>query len=45
MLETAWRLSEDKWEQISKALSGRELKILFQLKPGRIVRIITGWPL
>jgi hypothetical protein len=30
---------------IGKTLGGRRLKIVFQLKPDNIVRIITGWPL
>ncbi len=30
---------------IGRNLAGRRLKIIFQLKPGRLVRIITGWPI
>ena len=33
----------DRWQWIARTLGGRRLKIIFQLKPGRIVRIITGW--
>jgi uncharacterized DUF497 family protein len=36
---------QDRYQLVGTALSGRELKIIFQLKPGRVVRIITGWPL
>lgn len=35
----------DRFLMIGSTLDGRRLKIVFQLKPGRIVRIITGWPL
>jgi uncharacterized DUF497 family protein len=35
----------DRYQLVGTTLSGRLLKIIFQLKPGRIVRIITGWPL
>jgi hypothetical protein len=30
---------------IGSTLGGRKLKVIFQVKPGSIVRIITGWPL
>jgi hypothetical protein len=30
---------------IGTSIGGRRLKIIFQLKPHGIVRIITGWPL
>jgi hypothetical protein len=30
---------------IGRTLGGRKLKVIFQVKPGSIVRIITGWPL
>lgn len=33
----------DRYQLIGRTLGGRELKIIFQLKPGHIVRIITGW--
>jgi len=34
----------DRFQLIGKTLSGRKLKIIFQLKPHDVVRIITGWP-
>lgn len=36
---------QDRYQLIGRTLSGRRLKLIFQLKPGGIVRIITGWPL
>jgi uncharacterized DUF497 family protein len=33
----------DRYQLLGRTLSGRKLKIIFQLKPQRIVRIITGW--
>ncbi|HEX8141272.1 MAG TPA: hypothetical protein VF553_01665 [Pyrinomonadaceae bacterium] len=36
---------KDRYQLTGKALGGRLLKIIFQLKPGGIVRIITGWPI
>ena len=36
---------KDRYQLIGTTLGGRELKIIFQLKPGNVVRIITGWPL
>jgi uncharacterized DUF497 family protein len=36
---------KDRYQLIGKSLGGRGLKIIFQLKAGNIVRIITGWPL
>lgn len=33
----------DRFQLIGSTLGGRRLKIIFQLKPHRIVRIITGW--
>jgi len=33
----------DRYQLIGSTLGGRRLKIIFQLKPGRVVRIITGW--
>jgi hypothetical protein len=30
---------------IGGTFGGRRLKIIFQLKPNKVVRIITGWPL
>ena len=34
---------KDRYQLLSKTFGGRKLKIIFQLKPNRIVRIITGW--
>jgi uncharacterized DUF497 family protein len=34
----------DRFQLIGKTLSGRRLKIIFQVKPHDVVRIITGWP-
>ena len=36
---------KDRFQLIGSTVGGRELKIIFQLKPGNVVRIITGWPL
>jgi uncharacterized DUF497 family protein len=35
----------DRYQLIGRTFGGRKLKVIFQLKPGSIVRIITGWPL
>jgi uncharacterized DUF497 family protein len=35
----------DRHQLIGRTLGGRRLKIIFQLKPKNVVRIITGWPL
>ena len=35
----------DRYQLIGTTLGGRALKIIFQLKPDNVVRIITGWPL
>ena len=35
----------DRFQLIGKTLGGRKLKLIFQVKPSSIVRIITGWPL
>lgn len=35
----------DRYQLYGRTVAGRPLKIIFQLKPGGIVRIITGWPL
>jgi hypothetical protein len=35
----------DRYQLIGRSLSGRRLKIIFQLKPKKVVRIITGWPI
>jgi len=34
---------DDRFQLIGETFGGRKLKIIFQLKPNRIVRIITGW--
>ena len=36
---------KDRYQLIGGTLGGRKLKIIFQLKPGNVVRIITGWAL
>lgn len=36
---------KDRYQLIGATFGGRKLKIIFQLKPGRVVRIITGWRL
>ncbi len=33
----------DRYQLIGNTIGGRRLKVIFQLKPGRVVRIITGW--
>jgi uncharacterized DUF497 family protein len=35
----------DRFQLIGRTIGGRQLKIIFQLKPNQIVRIITGWAL
>jgi len=35
----------DRYQLIGRTDGGRTLKIIFQLKPKKIVRIITGWPI
>ena len=35
----------DRYQLIGRTMGGRRLKIIFQLKPGTVVRIITGWPI
>ena len=37
------RRFRDRWQLIGQTDGGRKVKIIFQLKPGNIVRIITGW--
>ncbi|GAB4299055.1 MAG: hypothetical protein Fur0025_37790 [Oscillatoriaceae cyanobacterium] len=37
--------SPDRYQLLGKTFSGRRLKIIFQLKPENVVRIITGWEL
>ncbi len=34
---------KDRYQLIGETFGGRRMKIIFQLKPDRIVRIITGW--
>jgi len=33
----------DRYQIAGKTIGGRRLKIIIQLKPGNVVRIITGW--
>ena len=33
----------DRFQYLGQTAQGRQLKIIFQLKPGKVVRIITGW--
>lgn len=33
----------DRYQLLGKTISGRRLKIIFQLKSRHVVRIITGW--
>jgi uncharacterized DUF497 family protein len=35
----------DRYQLIGKTFGGRRLKLIFQMKPRGVVRIITGWPL
>jgi uncharacterized DUF497 family protein len=35
----------DRHQLLGRGFAGRKLKIIFQLKPRNVVRIITGWPL
>ena len=35
----------DRYQLIGTTLGGTRLKIIFQVKPNNVVRIITGWPL
>ena len=34
---------KDRYQLIGRTVGGRSLKIIFQLKPNDVVRIITGW--
>jgi uncharacterized DUF497 family protein len=34
----------DRYQLLGRTIGGRKLKIIFQLKLGSVVRIITGWP-
>ena len=33
----------DRSQLLGRTIGGRKLKIIFQLKPGNVARIITGW--
>jgi uncharacterized DUF497 family protein len=33
----------DRYQLLGRTFGGRSLKIIFQLKPNNVVRIITGW--
>ncbi len=33
----------DRYQLIGRTFGGKSVKIIFQLKPKKIVRIITGW--
>jgi len=35
----------DRYQLLGRTFGGRRLKIIFQLKPQNVVRIITGWPI
>ena len=35
----------DRYQLIGRTEGGRRLRIIFQLKPKKVVPIITGWPL
>lgn len=34
-----------RFQLVGSTAGGRRLKIIFELKPKKIVRIITGWPI
>jgi uncharacterized DUF497 family protein len=36
---------QDRYQLLGRTLCGRKLKIIFQVKPKSVVRIITGWPI
>lgn len=36
---------KDRFQLIGRTLQGKKLKLIFPLKPQRVVRIITGWRL
>ena len=36
---------KDRYQLIGATIGGRKLKLIFQLKPNNVVRIITGWPI
>ncbi len=33
----------DRYQLVGQTIGGRRLKVIFQLKPGAVVRVITGW--
>jgi len=33
----------DRYQLVGRTVGGRDLKIIFQLRPDNVVRIITGW--
>ena len=36
---------KNRYQLIGTTSGGRRLKIIFELKPGDVVRLITGWPI
>jgi uncharacterized DUF497 family protein len=36
---------KDRYQLVGKTEGGRRLKIIFQIKSGNVVRLITGWPI
>ncbi len=36
---------KDREQLIGRSMADRSLKIIFQMKPQNVVRIITGWPI
>ena len=36
---------KDRYQLIGSTIGGRKLKLIFQLRPNNVVRIITGWPI
>jgi len=39
------RYYRDRYQLLGRTFGGRRLKVIFQLKPTNVVRIITGWPI
>ena len=39
------RRRRSRWQILGRTDAGRLLKVIFELKPGNVVRIITGWQL
>ena len=35
----------DRYQLLGRTFGGRPLKVIFQLKSGGVVRIVTGWPI